>query len=167
MPRKHKKEGDNVIPFQTTRSTAPQAQQIEDGTPTVIKKIDENRAAGLKNLDQKCDNFEHREMITPDNPIDENMLRDLEGAIKSTALTLEAVNSLLDMLRHDLIGCIQNVEAQSMGSWQMSAHFQTLLTLMKEKNLVAEEELKATWDKIIPEQIKKLQEANKQPTDSE
>ena len=166
MPRKHK-EQDNIVPFPTTRSDTPKTQeQVDQGIPVIIKKIDENRASGMKNLEKKCDNFDHREMITEDNPVSENVLRDLESAIKSTTLTLEAMNSLLDMLRHDLIGCIQNVEGQSMGGWQMSAHFQTLLTLLKEKSIVTEAEMKATWDKVIPEQIQKLRESGK-PIDSE
>ncbi len=159
MPRKHK-GGDNVIPFRTTRGTDQQVeQQIEDGTLVVIKKIDEDRAAAMKNLEQKCDNFDHREMVTLDSPVDENTLRDLTGALKSVYQNLEAMNSLVDMLRHDLIGCIQNIETQSMNGFQISAHLQTLLEVLKENGAVSEEQLKATWDKLIPEQIKKLQEA--------
>jgi hypothetical protein len=166
MPRKHKNE-DNVVPFQTTRNPAqPDAAQAQqDGIPVVIKKIDENRASGMKNLEKKCDNFDHREMITEDNPITENTLRDIEGAIKSTMLTLEAMNSLLDMLRHDLIGAIQNIEAGSVGNWQMSAHLQVLLDLLKEKGVVTEEELKGTWEKIVPAMINKLK--GEKSTDSE
>jgi len=54
MPRKHKNEG-NVVPFQTTRNPAqPDAAQAQqEGIPVVIKKIDENRASGMKNLEKK------------------------------------------------------------------------------------------------------------------
>ena len=163
MPRKHKGDG-NVIDFQTTRGATEVQQQAEDGVPVVVQKMDDNRADGMKNLDRRCDNFDHREMVTEDNPVDENHVRNMESAMKSVNQVLEALNGLMDMLRHDLVGCIRNIEAQSVSGWQMSAHLQTLIELMKEKGLITEEEMKATWDKIIPEQIKKLKE---QSTDSE
>lgn len=166
MPRKHK-DKDNVIPFQTTRGQPDAQQQAEDGVPIVVQKMDENRATGMKNLERRCDNFDHREMITDDKKVDENDMRNLESAIKSTYQTLEALNSLVDMLRHDLIGCIRNIEAQSVSGWQMSAHLQTLLELLRQKGVITEEEMKATWEKIIPEQVKKLQEQAQGPTDPE
>ena len=174
MPRKHKGD-DNVIDFPTTGNDDPsecssecqecpqgcpseQKQQVEQGIPVVLQKIDKNRTAGMNKLEDKCTAFEHRDMVTEEVPVNENSIRDIEGAIKAIHLALESMNSLLDMLRYDVIQAIRNIDAGGASTWQLSAHLQTLLDLLKSQGVITEEDLRAKWNELVPKMTKALQE---------
>jgi len=163
MPRK-KKTSKNVINFPTTQNNAPVPtkeieQKVEKGKSKVLEIIDKNRKQGLEKLERCIGDYDCRPMITGEDKkeFNEGMLRDVEAGIRAAFVTLEALNNLVEMIRHDLVGMIQNIEGLSVANWQSSAHLQTLLALLKEKEVVDETELKATWEKVVASQIKKSQ----------
>lgn len=141
---------DNVV--QIGEKTEPEQQELNlenkvaEGAQQVVDLIDKNLEKGLKGLEKKLDNLDNRELL---DPAIENTVRDLTGALKSAFIMLEAMNSLQGMIRHDMVGIIQNLEQQAKGQWMSNVHLQTLLQLMQDKGMITEEELRATWDKIV------------------
>lgn len=168
MPRKKKLEEGNVVQFPTAQNeqavpTAELEEKAQKGASKVLEIIDRNRKDGLTKLEKCVDNYSSREMISGENakPFNEGMLRDLEQGIAAGFLALEGLNNLVEMIRHDLVGMIQNVEGLSVANWQSSAHLQTLLSVLKEKGVVNENELKEMWEKIVPAQMAKTAEQMK------
>lgn len=174
MPRKKKDEKrfqevveetpDNTIEFPTSAQdpAGRTEQEVDQANQLAIQLIDKNRKEGLEGLEKKCDNFKHRELISTDRPVNENDLRDIEGAIKSIMTSLEAINSLIDMIRHDMVVSVQNIEQQAMGQFQVSAHLQTLIAVLVEKEFITDDEMKATWEKVVKERVKALRDQAQQ-----
>ena len=172
MPRKKKTDG-KVIQFPQVAANddsveeteviqpAEQTQQepVEDGqgTSKVLEMLNKNRQQGLERMERAIDAFDKRKVLGStvggDTFVEfnEDMLRDVEAGIRSGFLVLEAINTLAEMLKHDLIGMIQNVENTNEAGWRTAAHHQTLVTLLKEKELITEDEMMATWKKLVPQ----------------
>lgn len=169
MPRKKKdkrfaevveKTPDNTIDFPTTANRTE--EQVEEANKLSVQIVDKNRQKGLQALDKKCFNFDQRKAM--DDGHLENALRDVEGAIKAATTTLEALNSLADMIRHDLVNAVGNIEHQAIGQFQMSAHLQTLIALLQEKEIVTDDEMRQMWDKVVKQQV---QEAKQKVTEED
>ena len=107
-------EKDNVVEFPTAAKTEKTIEERdEEGVPVVLKLMEKNRKEGLNTLDRKCESLDTRQPITGLTPVDENLMRTVEQSIQATNTTLIAMNSMLDMLRHDLVGTIQALEQDS------------------------------------------------------
>ena len=117
----------------------------------VLQRIADNRRKGLANLENKVDGFSKERKVSYEAHV-EDRFRDSENAITAAYTNLEALNAMVDMIAHDLIGAIQNLEQNAVGQFQASAHLQVLLQVLKERGIVTEEELKETWEKTIASQ---------------
>lgn len=152
-------EKDNVVQFPVT--TAGEVKEVQkplvpaeqiaekaaNSQEFVMRLIEKNRKKGLEQTQHKLENLTERK-INPE-PTTEEALRDVQGAVQGLLTWAEAANSLIDLLKHDLVAMITNLQQQGAQGWQTAAYLQTLITTMKEKNLVTEEELRSTWDKTI------------------
>lgn len=166
MPRK-KKTG-NVIDFPQKNENKEELgqeleQKAEEGIAQVIQRIFLNRKAGLEKLEKCASNYDNRPLISGEDAeqFNENMLRDVEAGIRAAFLTVEALSGLTDMLRHDLVGIIQEAEAVKMAGIQTSAYVQTLLALLEEKGVISDDEMRTMWNKVVPSYLEKL---NRGPT---
>lgn len=162
MPRK--KKSGNVVDFPNKKQEAPSEEELvqkaNQGVAQLIQTVDQNRLVGLKRLEECTLRYDDREAISGENAkqFSEDMLRDLESGIRSSFQTLEALNTLIDMIRHDLIGAIQNTESMQVANIQVSTYVQTLLSVLEEKGIVTEQEMKEMWDKIIPAYLAKTKQ---------
>jgi len=146
---------DNVVELHTTRSPEQSNQLPEQAQPEapeannemVLELIQKNRRKGLDKLERKIDNLNDRTPLT--DPDLENTIRNLTQGMQGTLTSLEAVNSLLDFAVNDLVACIQNVERSARGQWQVSAHLQTLLSLLEEKGVITDTEMRDMWAKVV------------------
>jgi len=166
MPRKSKDGIDSVIPLNTrseaTEPPVPQQQKemfqgkTLDEAGIRLNKLDTNRKEAQAHLEKKCDNLDSREPISVAKPITEDTVRDIEGALKSTLTSIESLNAIIDMLRHDLVNVIQNMEHNGASMFQSSCHLQVLLDVLREKGIISEEEMKKKWEEVVPARIEQL-----------
>lgn len=131
-------------------------QPLPDPNQVAIQKITSNRKNGLERLEAKIDCFDNQESF--DDPLLEEKIRDIQAALRATYLNLEALNSMVDMIAHDLMGSIQNLQETQVNQFQSSAHLQVLLEVLKKEGTVTEENLRATWEEIITKPMKKTTE---------
>lgn len=148
--------GENQETSETPLSTATTAAPKRNDV--VLTLVDKNRKKGLEALEKRIENLDGRD--THENSQTESALRDITVGLKSIHTTVEALNSLSDMIRHDLINCIQNLEGQVQANWQSSAHLQTLVEVLKSKELITESELEETWTHLV-KTAKERQEKSK------
>jgi hypothetical protein len=140
---------EEKAPEQTPPMMDPQdvAKKATNSQEFVIKLIEKNRKKGIEQAQNKLEKLSDRELHS--DPRTESALRDVQGALQGLLTWAEAANSLVDFLKHDLISMITNLQQQGAQGWQTAAHLQTLMTTLKEKGMVSEDELKATWEKLI------------------
>lgn len=168
------KDNDNIIKLPNSRGKVPEGpptREIKEGTQPprnpvggaqpdpqeILKRIATNRQKGLSDLENKVDGFDIKRKV-PYEPHIEDRFRDSEAALKAVHTNLEALNAMVDMIAHDLIGAIQNLEQNAVAQFQASAHLQVLLQVLKDGGIVTEEQLREVWDKTI---------AARAPTDPE
>lgn len=148
---------ENVVNFPSTaggtaqeNSSEPNPVSIQEApkhNEIVLNLVDKNRKKGLETLEKRIDNLDHRELH--ENSKTESALRDITTGLKGINTTVEALNSLSDMIRHDLINCIQNLENQVQANWQVSVHLQTLIEVLKTNGVITEKQLEETWKSLI------------------
>jgi len=147
MPRK---QSSNIInlpnqqPVDKKLSDKELQNKVKKGHEAIIHTVDKNRFEGLKALEEKIGLFD-----TFNNDIKSDRLYNVESAIRAIATTTEAINRLTDMLRHDLLELIGNVEKLANSNWRTAAYVQSLLNLLMEKGTISDEELKQSWNKTI------------------
>jgi hypothetical protein len=150
------KTPDNLIQLPTSGNQRKQEQQLDlpmtqkteaQQHELVLQLVEKNRFKGLENVEKRLDNLESRKTLTDAGT--EEAVHNLTGGLRGAMTTLEALNSLVDFIKHDLVACIQNLEQQGRGNFQASAHLQTLLAVLKEKGIVDETELKAAWEGLM------------------
>lgn len=157
---------DNVLEFPKTTAGIPSEPVGDEKTPAgpvvppevvaqkstqsnefVIKLIEKNRKKGIEQTQGKLERLTDRELHKDAQT--ESALRDMQGAVQGLLTWAEAVNSLTDYIKHDLVAMITNLQQQGAQAWQTAAHLQTLIETMKNKEQISEEELRATWDKLV------------------
>lgn len=172
---------DNALP-QQRQPTPEELQKMEQqGGPEVLKLIQKNRqvahqhlqsaSEGLSDLIQKVrDNLPGDALWVEKNEKGdmyfsmEDALRNISRALGACLTGMEANNSLLDMLIHDLGGIVHNMNQTQRAMLIANSHTQTLLELLKEKGVVEESELKATWEKLVAEKQQEARENGMVPT---
>jgi hypothetical protein len=146
-------EEQNVLEFPTSANqpvdTSPEG--LEDiaakGGAQVLALVNKNRKKGVEALERA---IEKGEALGDDNY--------LLDACKAALISLEATNSVIDMLIHDLAGCIHNLEQQQAAMWQIGAQTQVLIEVLKEKGVITTEDLQTVFNKIVPSAIEELKE---------
>ena len=166
------KESDNLIKLPTSGNQTEQPikgnnrlPQPPDSNELILDLVEKNRKRGVEATEKRLDSLEERKTL--EDPELESIIRDITGALRGGLTSVEALNSLSDFLKHDLIAAIQNVEQQSKTLWSQSAHLQTIINVLKEKDLVAEEELKAEWKKVVQGTRERVEAAQQEAKDEE
>lgn len=152
---------DNVLDMPTPDTSPEKLQEVtEQGIPQILQLINKNRKEGLENLRKKVESLQtDLETIRADLGHDEalmktknwsleNSLRSTQSALGSTETVLEALNSLIDMMINDLGGMVMNNQELQKGMMLAHSHLQTLLTLLEDKGVISDQEMKDTWEKI-------------------
>lgn len=158
---------DNVVDFPTTSANSEEAAMSPEQAQAeamkkqefLLKQIEKNRHVGVENLSKKVDSLENVEGVCEDAGV-EGRLRDLSKGLGATLTSLEAINSMLDYYRHDLFAVIQNLTKLEKAQFNSGAHLQVLLQLLSDKEIISEEQMQETWNKMIPNSVEeKPQEA--------
>ncbi len=116
-----------------------------------LEQVQVQRKAGLEGLRDRVKYLLDNEKInaTHMSPASVEAFRDAISAMNYVLSSVEAQDTMIDMMTHDIIGLVQNVEALSNHLFQTSAFTQTLLETLKEKGVVSAEDMKKTWDKMV------------------
>jgi hypothetical protein len=152
---------DNVIQIPTSAGEGEETQEApkQSSQELVLQLIEKNRKKGLETLDRKLDNLDDRGTLS--DAAVESAVRNLTAGLKGSMTILEALNSLVDFIKHDLISTIQNLERQGQAQFQASAHLQALISLLKEREMITDDELRDSWNKLVQE----AKEEGAKPTD--
>ena len=157
--------------FTTTGNLGKSEKELADlvkkGDETSIQLIMKNRKVGLEGLQRKVEGLENtidrlpadHMVVTSEGNKPFNLktaLTEILQGLQSTLTGIEAVSSLDDMIIHDLAGCIHNIEKIGSANWQTGAHFQVLVEILKEKELITDEEMRAMWDKLVPAAVAEM-----------
>ena len=87
-----------------------------------------------------------------------DMPSDLTTMMFSVQKTLNNLRVLVNLVEHDMVGLIKNMEAQAAGQWTTQAHLQTLIETLKASNVITDETLEATWNELIPPMMEKMRD---------
>jgi len=156
----------NLRHVSTTGHPEKLKKVVEDNTPQVLELVNRNRKSGLEALQKRLEGLEKD--LETSNLSDnlENTLRDVKAALSGTLVSLEAQNSLLDMLCHDVGAGVYNLQVTQKALQVSNRHLQNLLDLLKNKEVITENELKENWDQLIEQktaEVEKELAANSQP----
>ena len=80
---------------------------------------------------------------------EDNNVRTLRS-IKGTRDAFSSLYDLVQVIGSDLTLLIKNQETTVAAQWTTQAHLQTLIETLKNKTIVTNEELEATWKRIVP-----------------
>lgn len=184
---------DKVVDFPTTAdedlpvngpTEGPTPDELKamavKGGPQVLQLIQKNRKVSHETLQRIVENLEKQ--ITdirrnlPDEPLMvkktdrgdtffslEQALRDVQVGLGALLTNMEAMNSLVDMITHDLVGSVRNLNQTQRAMLMANSHVQTLLELLKEKGVVSEPELKDMWERLV--EMKKQEIKQERPTE--
>ena len=143
---------DNVVNLEDKKQATETERKIES-LPKNVDSSDENSVemikrgikGGLSILEKQIslwDNLDYEN----NSEVEDLAYRSLKG-VKNT---LSNLNELVDMIQHDTVGVIQNLENQMIGQWTSQAHLQTLIETLKKNKIITEEQLEQTWNEIVP-----------------
>ena len=155
---------DNVIDLPTSRSEA-QPDNIQDPVGPVVEDdslekrsdksnefmvelVDKQRKEGLALLNEKLEGLHaNRELLA--DPKAENVSRYLSQALGAASKSMQALNSLLDVVIHDVGITVQNIHRHAHGLEQISTHLQATMNLALAKGVFTEEELREEVGKVL------------------
>lgn len=163
---------ENVFEFPTTAgeeeskeiNVEEMAAQQEGNAENIVGLVNKRRKGSLETLQKSSEDFkfELNQIPSESRPVMilkddgdnlawslENQLRNISKALDSVTTNSEAVNSMLDMIVNDLQGCAMQVNQLAQATWTTNAHLQTLLTVLKSKGAISEDELKSTWETLV------------------
>lgn len=157
--------------------TSPEGlkKMAAQGDEFVLQLVEKNRKLGVVQLEKQVEKLERGiERIRDLMPNEalwtsydskgslvfslEDFLRTTLAALKGCLTTLEASNSLSDMLLHDLGGTIQNLESYAKALWIENANLQVLMEVLRTNKVITEEQMKETWNKLIPQVARQVQQ---------
>jgi len=135
---------DNVIDLEDKKQLINQQENSEDDELSV-EMIKRGIKGGMSILEKQIS-------IWSDLDFEENpQTNDLAyRSLKGVKNTLQSLNQLVDMIQHDTVGVIQNLETQMVSHWTYQAHLQTLIEVLKKNDFITEEQLEQTWNELIP-----------------
>jgi hypothetical protein len=154
------------------------AEVAEKGDVNRLALVQRNRQDGLKGLNRACDSLEESIRRLPIDGLilkneDDGTVFNLQTALKEcllgiqNALTaVEASMTLEDMIIHDLAGCIKNLEQVAAANWQTGANLQVLIEVLKNQELISEDQLRETWGKLIPDAVAAMQKQQEEAAKS-
>jgi len=150
---------DNVIEFPGQKKSADELSEElkEKGSEAVLDRLEKNRAKALQQLEQKIDDLENHP-VSPD-PAVEAATRDIIAGLKACLLGIESLDAFYQMVAHDIGYLSQQNDQLGFNLFQAGSHVQVLLGILQEKGIVTKEDLKAGFEKVIPEAVREVQEA--------
>lgn len=141
----------------TDSKEVPDVEELQElvqrGEDIKIEVLDKNRDAGLDTVDTAIMTLDD---TTSDQSV-EARLSAIEMAVRGLATTTDALNSLMSIVKNDIIQTVTNLDMQSQDAWKRGIWIQVLLDLLKEKNLITEPELEKTWKEVVPKVIADMQ----------
>lgn len=123
--------------------TEEQANQVK------LETLQTDKANGLARCDQALQNLGSTGGLANDPNVEER-LRQLETGLRGLATATNALNSLLEVIAHDLVQMIMGHEKQNAALVLNSVHLQSMLDVLKQKNVLTEEELKEAFKANLP-----------------
>lgn len=120
----------------------------EQANKVKLETLQEDKQKGLQRCDEALKNLNDATGLAPD-PSTEQRLRSLEMGLRGLATAVNSMNALFDVLAHDLIQMIMGHEKQNAAMMLNSVHLQSMLDILKQKELITEEELKHTFQANI------------------
>ena len=144
---------NNLVPFPGPKSQ-PAVNPVEEQLKKAQRDLilaNQKRKGGIEKLRERVNSLMQNENINAGHmsPATVEVLRDLLFGLNAVMSALEGHDTLIDMLAHDLIGIVQNLDQMQKGLFQTSAFTQTLITLLKEKGVVNDEDMKEVWDRLV------------------
>jgi len=152
-----------VVEFPTTQKEVEQrnpltpeqlAQMDEKGVSKVLELIDKNKENGIKMMQNSVDQkrVPHYSEDVGMKHI-ENTVRVLEKGIQGALTSVEAINSLVDMIRHDMVAIVNNLQQIQQAAVTNNTQVNVLLQLLDDKGVITEQELKDTFKKLAQKQM--------------
>lgn len=156
------------LPRTTRDKNSPIAQ--EQSAEQALELIEKIRQNGSERIARHLDHLTSRELMS--DPKLESALRDIASTLQATKETVEAMNSLLDIIKHDLILTVVNVGRQGEAlihqgarGLEYEANLKATLRVLMKKEVILTDELKETWAEIAKEMGIDKKEEDQQPTE--
>ena len=165
---------DETVP-QPKPAPSPEelAEMQQQGGEQMLQLIQKNRKMSHENLQRAYESLESIIESIKDNRSDgalfvkkdergkiyfslEDALRTVMKGLGACLTSMEANNSLMDMLIHDFGGLVHNMNQSQRAMLMANSHTQILTELLREKGIVSEPELKATWDRLVQEKQEQM-----------
>ena len=144
----------DVIDLGGKKLTEQELQQKEqEANRAKFEAINTDRVAGLERADTALQRLQDGEGLAEEAVV-ERRLRDLEAVTRGLATAANALNALVDVIAHDLMQVIMNMEKQNASGILQAAHLQSAIDVLKTKGTVTDEELKEAFQALLP-QIKR------------
>ena len=160
----------NLIKFPGKSISKEQSKQIDEQkaqqyTSTLLNLIHKNRKEGLERAENALQS--QPKGAVSDAQVEER-LRGLETAVRGLVTSLEATNSLIEIVAHDVIEVLNQMNTFSTASMLQGMHIQAVLDTLLKKGIIVETELKEAWDSIKKEAIESQRSAqHTHPLDTE
>ena len=160
----------NLIKFPGKSISKEQSKQIDEQkaqqyTSTLLNLIHKNRKEGLERAENALQS--QPKGAVSDAQVEER-LRGLETAVRGLVTSLEATNSLIEIVAHDVIEVLSQMNTFSTASMLQGMHMQAVLDTLLKKGIIVETELKEAWDSIKKEAIESQRSAqHTHPLDTE
>jgi hypothetical protein len=143
-----------VVQFPGSKKDPISAEQQE--IRNAAKHLEETnlkRKGSLEQLTKRVKNIMENEKInaTHMSPASVEVLREASIAFSAALAGLEAHDAIIDMITHDIVGLVQNLDQLSTHLFQTGAFTQTLIEVLKAKGILTQEEMKETWAKMVKE----------------
>jgi hypothetical protein len=146
------KKKENVLNFpKTTKDLEEQKEEKvnknisqEEALKNAQKALQiamERKNQGFRRLEEKCDNFDNRKAIDKDNPINENNIRDIEGAIRALTQMFEAYDVISNFMQQDLTTSSMLIQDQ-----RVLLHI--VMNILKAKGILTDDELKSSFEQL-------------------
>src|SRR3990167_3098602 len=160
----------NLIKFPGKSISKEQSKQIDEQkaqqyTSTLLNLIHKNRKEGLERAENALQS--QPKGSVSDAQVEER-LRGLETAVRGLVTSLEATNSLIEIVAHDVIEVLNQMNTFSTASMLQGMHIQAVLDTLLKKGIIVETELKEAWESIKKEAIESQRSAqHTHPLDTE
>jgi len=142
---KEKENNDNLVESMLG-NTEEESTESQSFDPHQLEMIKRGISGGLNMLNNALEK----------NDATSNV--EVTQMMMSVQKTLVNLGELVNLLEHDLIGMIKNLEGQAAGQWTMQAHLQTLIETLKQNAIVTDEELEITWNKLITPMMNEMKD---------
>lgn len=136
---------DNKIPEMVP--VGPSAEEAVKQQQEIVNKINKDRYQGIKRLEGITESFDQK-MGTFQDALPGRIV-ELQSAIRATHTTLNALNTMNNMLANDLIDASGELEQLKFLYFQVSTHLQTMTNLLIKQGVMTEDEFRKEWDEVV------------------